>query len=248
VKEVIKMKGVEPVRRGCVTTNPNHTSRACSRGFTASVYLAILLVGAATCAASSGPGIGIKIGAQTLTDPVDLGKTTRARVDLEVSSPLILDDHLDFAFSLGGLSLGDYEDYYSDEVDGTLIEEYYNDALSVFDIRLAVRLYPLGDQSRLRPYVGAGVGYFWLHDWWEYERDETFEDPHFPGVYHTIVDEDEGSDTLADGFFPFLLAGLAVPLGHHGELMFEFQYDFEKEDNGFDVGGPIYMFGGRVRF
>ena len=242
------MKGVEPVRRGCEATNASQMSRACRRHFKMGVYLAVLLVGTATCTASSGPGIGVKIGAQTLTDPVDLDKITRARVDLEISSPLLLDEHLDFAFTFGGLSLGSYDDYYSDVIDGTLIEESYNDDLSVFDIRLAVRLYPLGDQSRLRPYVGAGLGYFWLHDWWEYEYAETFEDPHFPGTYHTIVDEDEGGDTIADGIFPFVLAGLAVPLGHHGELMFEFQYDFEKEDSGFDVGGPIYMLGGRVRF
>ncbi len=242
------MKGVERVPRGCEARNANQKSRAGSRSIKAGVYLAVLLVGTATCTASSGPGIGVKIGAQTLTDPVDLDKITRARVDLEISSPLLLDEHLDFAFTFGGLSLGSYDDYYSDVIDGTLIEESYNDDLSVFDIRLAVRLYPLGDQSRIRPYVGAGVGYFWLHDWWEYEYAETFQDPVFPDVYHTIIDEDEGFDTLADGLFPFVLAGVTVPIGHHGELMFEFQYDFEKEDSGFDVGGPIYMFGGRVRF
>jgi hypothetical protein len=242
------MKGLEPVHRERKATNLTQTSRAGSRGFRASLCLAVLLVQAATCGASSGPGIGVKIGAQTVTDPVDLDKTTRARVDLEISSPLLLDEHLDFAFTLGGLSLGSFEDYYSDFVGDTLIEEFYCDDLSVFDIRLAVRLYPLGDSSRVRPYVGAGVGYFWLNDWWEYEYAETFPDPVFPDVYHTLIERDEGFDTIADGFFPFVMAGLTLPLGHHGELIFEFQYDFEKEDSGFDLGGPIYMLGGRVRF
>jgi hypothetical protein len=242
------MRCPEPVRRGYEATNPNQRSRTFRRRIRAPVCLAVLLLGTATCAASSGPGIGLKIGAQTLTDPVTLDKTTRARVDLEFSSPLLLDDHLDFAFTLGGLSLGSYEDYYADFVDGTLIEESYCDDLSVFDIRLAVRLYPLGRHSRVRPYVGGGLGYFWLIDDWDYEYAETFEDPLFPGEYFTIVDHDEGVDSIAQGLFPFVLAGVALPIGSHGELLFEFQYDFEKEDSGFDVGGPIYMVGGRIRF
>jgi hypothetical protein len=242
------MKTEVSVRTVCDAANPNRAPVSFSGRFRAGMCLAVLLAWASVCAGASGPGIGIKIGAQTLTDPVNLDKTTRARVELEFSSPLLADEHLDFALTLGGLSLGSFEDYYSDVIDGTLIEEFYCDDLSVFDIRLAARFYPLGHHSEIRPYVGAGIGYFWLLDDWEYEYAETFEDPVFPGVYHTLIAEDEGVDSIADGFFPFVVAGLTVPVGSHGELIFEFQYDFEKEDSGFDVGGPIYMFGGRLRF
>jgi hypothetical protein len=242
------MKGGESVRRTCEATNPSRTSRARRRRLPTRAFLAVLLVGTATCAAATGPGIGIKVGVQTVTNPVDQDETTRTRVDLEISSPLLLDEHLDFAFSLGGLSLGCFDDYYSNVVDGTLIEEYYSDDLAVLDVRLALRFYPLGRSSKVRPYVGGGLGYFWVNDWWEYKYTETFEDPYYPGLYHTFVANDEGTDVVADGFFPFVLAGLTVPLGSHGELLFEFQYDFDKEDSGFDVGGPIYMIGARMRF
>ena len=88
---------------------------------------------------------------------------------------------MDFALSLGGSYLGSYSDTYTDTVDGTFIDDLYTDRLWLSDIRLAARLYPLGDSSRLRPYIGAGVGYFWFRDNWENEYSDTFEDPPVPG-------------------------------------------------------------------
>jgi len=202
----------------------------------------------AICAAASGPGIGIKAGAQTLDDPIDPGKTTRARFELEISTARFYDDHFDLAFTFGGSSLGSFSTYYADEFDGVFVEEEYDDDLSVLDARLAARFYPLGNASRIRPYLGGGVGYFWFFDRWDYEYAETVEDPDFPGTFYTFLDEDSGTDTAAKGFFPFLTAGVTIPLGEQGELLFDFQYDFEKEDNGFDLGGPIYMIGARFRF
>ncbi len=210
--------------------------------------IGITLAWSACSFAASGPGIGFKIGVQTLDNPIDLDKTTRTRLELEFSTARFYDDHFDLAFTFGGSSLGSFSDYYADEVDGVLIEEIYNDDLSVLDIRLAARFYPLGDASEIRPYVGAGIGYFWFLDYWEYEYAETFEDPLFPGAFYTLVDEYEGTDTAANGFFPFITAGVTIPIGSQGELLLDFQYDFEKEDDGFDLGGPIYMIGGRFRF
>jgi len=238
----------ESVRRGCDSTDRNYITgswRYCLQAGTCSI---ILLVWAGACAGSSGPGIGIKLGAQTLEDPIDLDETTRARFEVELSSPLLADDHFDFALTFGGSPLGSVTDEFSRTEEGVLIEESYTDHLAVFDLRLAARLYPLGDHSRIRPYVGAGIGYFWLMDYWHDEYAQTFEDPFQPGVFHTIVDEYEGSDRIASGFFPFITAGVAVPVAPHTELMFDFQYDFDKVDDGIDLGGPIYMFGARVRF
>ncbi len=202
----------------------------------------------AVCTAASGPGIGIKIGAQTMTDPVDLDKTTRARLELEIASPLLWDKHVDFALGFGGSYLGSHTEEFIDTVDGTFIDDLYTDRLSVFDIRLAARLYPLGDHSRIRPYVGGGIGYFWFQDNWENEYSDTFEDPPLSGRFVTVYDHAEGDATLADAPFPFVLAGITFPLGWNGEIMFEFQYDFDKKDQGYDFSGPIYMFGARFRF
>ena len=213
-----------------------------------SAALLLVLGGTAVCHAASGPGIGIKVGAQTFTDPVDLDKTTRARLELEIVSPMLWDEHVDFALGFGGSYLGSHTEQYTDTVDGTYIDDLYTDRLSIFDIRLAARLYPLGDSSRIRPYIGAGIGYFWFRDSLEDEYSSTFEDPYFPGEYQTVYDHRKDDVTLAHAPFPFALAGITLPLGSNGEIAFEFQYDFDKRDEGFDFSGPIYMVGARFRF
>lgn len=207
------------------------------------VATTIVTLGWATVgfSAATGPGIAVKVGAQTLEDPIDQDKTTRARVDVELTSAMFWDNHADLGLSVGGLTFGTYDSEYIDEIDGVFVEEYYSDMLSVIDVRLAARLYPLGDSSPIRPYVGGGVGYYWFLDSWEDEYYDTV-----GGI--TYYSEDEDTDTLGDGFFPFVTAGLTVPVGDNFELMFDFQADFEKDDGGFDLSGPIYMFGCRFRF
>ena len=224
-------------------------NRAGGNFFVLGVAAVVVVFGATTiCTAASGPGIGLKVGAQTIDDPVNPGKITRARLDLEVSSPLLWDEHVDFALTFGGTYIGSYHETYTDTVDGTYIDDLYTDRLSLFDVRLAARLYPLGDSSPIRPYIGAGIGYFWFHDNWENEYSDTFEDPHHPGDYDTVYDHAEGREALAHAPFPFVLAGLTIPVGSNLEIMAEFQYDLDKKDSGYDLGGPIYLFGARFRF
>jgi hypothetical protein len=233
---------------------PGRTARRTRHGAFASPFVlgvaAVLVAfsGTTVSTAASGPGIGIKVGVQTIDDPVYPGKLTRARLDLEVASPLLWDEHVDFAVSFGGSYVGTYTETYTDTVDGTYIDDLYTDRLSLFDIRLAARLYPLGASSPVRPYLGAGIGYFWFRDNWENEYSDTFEDPYHPGDYDTVYDHAEGQETLANAPFPFFLAGLTLPLGSNAEIMFEFQYDLDKKDRGYDLSGPIYSFGARFRF
>lgn len=209
----------------------------------------MLLCWATTCiAGDSGPAIGFKVGAQTIDSLTDLGKTTRTRFELELASPRFGNDCFDLALTFGGSSLGSFDDEYASFDDGVLIEEFYTDRYSLFDLRLAGRFYPLGDSSSLKPYVGAGIGYFWFLDSWEYEYYETYEDPFIPGVFYTYADAGEERDTLANGFFPFVTAGLTVPVASNFELQFEVQYHYDKQDSGFDFGGPVYMFGCLFRF
>jgi len=210
--------------------------------------MVLSLVLAAGAIGSTGPGIGLKIGAQTLDHPVDGDKTTRARYELELSSARFSDDLLDLALIFGGSSLGTVSDDYAYWDGDVFVEESYEDKLSVIDIRLAARLYPLRNRRGIQPYLGAGIGYFWFLDNWEDRYSETFEDPEYPGDWYTVTVEDDDRETLADGFFPFVMAGVTVPITSNAELLFEFQYDFEKEDGGFDLGGPIYMAGARFRF
>ncbi len=212
------------------------------------VAVLIVLLWAGTSDGSSGPGVGFKIGGQTIDRPFEAGKTTRARFEVELASPLFGDDYFDVAFTFGGSSLGSYSSQYVDFDGEVLFEQYSTDDLSLLDIGLAARLYPLGDSSPVRPYVGAGIGYFWFLDSWEDEYFETIEDPFVPGLFYTYASSDEGIDTLSHGFFPFVTAGLNVPVGSNLELLFEMQYHLGKEDSGYDFGGPVYMFGCRLRF
>lgn len=219
-----------------------------------SIGVGVVMMIVAACGAAAfgyggtGPGIGIKVGANTVDSPIDGDKTTRGRLDVEVCSGLLADDHLDFALSVGGSSFGTskFEDAYTDS--GVFYDDLYKDRLSLIDVRLAARFYPLGSESVIRPYFGGGVGYFWLEDSWHDHYYTTIEDSRFPGVYHTYEDQDKGQDSLADGFFPFVTVGITVPIKSHFELLVEAQYDFDKKDSGYDLSGPVYMFGARFRF
>jgi hypothetical protein len=244
--EVTTMTRTQSVRRE--RNAPRCYTRPHSPIGIAGCCLVLLLGWTVACSGASGPGIGLKIGAQTLEDPISLDKTTRTRVELEISSPPLCNDSLDLAFTVGGSSLGSLSDDYTTYDEDVLIEESYDDDLALVDVRLAARLYPLGYDRDVRPHVGAGLGYFWFLDRYEYEYAQTFEDPLFPGTFYTVVDKEEGTDTVAHGFFPFVTAGLAIALTDNAELLFDFQYDFDKENQGIDLSGPIYMLGARFRF
>ena len=183
-----------------------------------------------------------------MESPINLENTTRARFEVEFASPRFGDDHFDVALTLGGSSLGSYDDEYVGYEDDVLVEEYYTDSYTIIDLRLAARFYPLGNNSSIQPYVGAGIGYFWFHDSWEFEYYDTYEDQYIPDVFYTYTGCEEGTDTLAEGFFPFVTAGLTVPIESNFELQFEFQYHYDKKDSDFDFGGPVYMFGCLFRF
>jgi hypothetical protein len=213
------------------------------------LVLAVIALAWSACGlAASGPGLAFKVGVQTLEDPIDQEDTTRMRFEGELATARFFDEHVDFAFAFGGSSLGSHRETYTDYADGVYMEDTYRDDLSILDVRLAARLYPLGNASEIRPYVGAGVGYFWFIDDWRDTISDTVQDPDFPDVYHTYTDEYEDTDTPAEGLFGFVTAGVTFPITDNGELLLEFQYDFGKEDNGYDLGGPIYMIGGRFRF
>jgi hypothetical protein len=196
---------------------------------------------------ATGPGIAIKGGAMTCDNPIDppgdREETTRGRIDVEICTNMFADDHIDFAVSLGGSYFG--TDRYRDS--GTTAtysyDDHFKDQFSVVDTRVMARLYPLGSESVIRPYFGGGLGYFWLIDSWHDDYYTTYNDTH-----HTHHDEDSDSDTLAEGIFPFLCVGITVPFAHHFELMVEGMYDFNKDDNNYDLSGPIYTFGARFRF
>ena len=192
-----------------------------------------------------GWGVAVKGGAQRLESPLTFEKTTRARFEVEVSTGDVISDCLELALSVGGSSLGSVEDTFTTVGPGYVIDETLEDKLRLYDGRLAARVYPWGgaggrDPFQLIPYVGGGVGYFHMETHWKDTYVET-------GAGYVYIEEDDGRDKLAHGFFPFLTAGVNVPINSMSELTFEFQFDFEKKDAGWDLGGPIFMLGLRFR-
>ncbi len=211
------------------------------------VSASVLCWAMTSASANTGPGIGIKVGAQTLDSPIDGEKTTRVRVEAEIATALLANEHLDFCLAVGGSPLGSYEvdDIY--EMDGVLYEDYYSGDYSLIDVRLAARLYPFGHDASIRPHIGGGIGYYWFLDSYDDEYYATTADPFLPGNSLTYADYASDTDTLGHGFFPFITAGVSVPLSSNIEVLFEFEYDFAKDDGDVDLGGPIYMFGARIR-
>ncbi|MBP8302677.1 MAG: hypothetical protein KBE04_00960 [Phycisphaerae bacterium] len=208
------------------------------------VWVVTLLMAGAS-AAEEGSRFGVKAGVQTLTSPVTGGKTTRTRLELEFSTARLLDGHVDLALALGGSSLGTLRDASMTEEDGLFTDASSIDDLCVLDLRLAAHYYPLGQDDRgLTPYLGAGLGYFLFIDTWQ-DTVFAWETDPFAIVTYTITGR---TDTVAEGFFTFLMAGLTVSLGEHAELLAEVAYDFSKQDRGHDLGGPIYLIGGRYRW
>ena len=198
----------------------------------------------AVCAADNGPGLGIKVGGQTLTSPLTEEKTTRPRIEVELCSSRLLNDQVDVAFTFGFSSLGSLSTGETREEDGLFIDAWSKDDLRLYDFRLAARYYPLGSGRRaLMPYLGAGLGYFRFEDEWK--DTVTVTDPL---TDDSVTEVTEGTTSLAKGIFPFFLAGVNVPLGDTSELLLEIQYDVDKRDGGFDLSGPIYMIGCRFRW
>ncbi len=205
--------------------------------------MALCLLGATSSA--YGWGLAVKGGAQRLESPLTFEKTTRARFEFEISTGDAVSDHLEVALSVGGSALGSVEDTFTTYGPGYVIDETMNDKIRLYDGRLTARLYPLGgaggrDPFQLIPFVGAGFGYFHMEDSWKDSYVET-------GATYVYTEEDKGKDRLARGFFPFVTAGVNLPINSMSELTFEFQFDLNKKDAGWDLGGPIFLLGWRIR-
>ncbi len=149
------MKSAEQIEAG-LRTKPAFGVRRGHLAITLAISI-VMLLGITTCAsAGNGPGLAFKMGVQTFESPATYKDTTRTRYELELSTQLFADDHLDFSLAVGGSTLGEYNDsdsYYDGDV---FVEEYYSDDLSLIDVRLAARLHPLGQSGPIRPYLGRG--------------------------------------------------------------------------------------------
>ena len=139
-----------------------------------SLFLFIILSVMVSGTFAQSPSVAFKVGAQTIENPIDLATSTETRFEVEIGTQRYYDKHFDMAFSVGGSPLGtfrDYDDgYYDDDV---YWEDYFVSDLTMLDIRLGARFYPLDADSKIQPYVGAGLGYFWFFGSWTDTYSET---------------------------------------------------------------------------
>lgn len=215
----------------------------------------ILLLGLSSPSTAQGWGLGFKVGSQTLDSPITGNRSTRTRFEVELASPLFADDYMDLALSFGASSLATVsENTITFDAFGP-IEETLEDNLRLYDLRLGARFYPRGpgptgyvDDLRVKPYMGAGLGYFSMVDHFEDTHTETTIDAFGPGLDFVVTDVEKGNDTWAKGFFPFITAGVNVAVTSQLDVLVEFQYDFNKKNAGLDFSGPIFTIGCRVRW
>ena len=188
------MARTQSVRTERHVTNSHPTQSVRCRGrLGAGFGLAILLMWSTCGLAASGPGIGFKVGVQTLESPINLEDTTRTRFEFELSSARFFDDHFDLAFTAGRLLAGFLHHRICRRDRWRVHRRRPTSTTSASSISAWPRFYPLGDASEIRPYVGAGVGYFWFFDRWDYDYAETFEVPLFPGVLRHLCRGREAS-------------------------------------------------------
>jgi len=126
-----------------------------------------------------------------------------------------------------------------------MIQDTLEDNFRTYDVRLGLRLYPISPKKRgsIHPYVGGGVGYYWMVDEWKDTHLETVNSP-----YSEFVTEEKGRRSLAKGFFPYVTAGVDIPITDQAALLFEYKHDFMKKKDGADYGGNIFTAGLRFRW
>ena len=185
----------------------------------------------------------LKVGTQTLQHPWTGEETTRTRYEISVAGTPDDNDQIEISLAFGGCSVGHAQDTVTTYDSYGMLQDTYEDNYRMYDVRLGLRLYPipLNDRNCIHPYVGAGLGYYWMVNDWDFTHLETTDSP-----YSEYWEEASGHTNISKGLFPFVTAGVDIPLSDQAALLFEYQHDFEKTDNGFDYGDNIYMLGLRL--
>ena len=194
---------------------------------------------ASPCVASI--SLDLKAGIQTLNNPLTLKDTTRTRYEVELAGTTPISDNLEICLGFGGASVSTVKDTYTTYDDYGMIQETLEDKFRTYDLRLGVRLYAISPEKEgsIHPYVGGGVGYYWMVDDWKDTYLQT--NPN-------LKTEDDGNYTLAEGLFPYVIAGVDIPITDQAALLFEYKHDFQKTKDGADYGGDIFTAGLRIRW
>ena len=189
--------------------------------------------------------IDVKAGLQSLENPLTLEKTSRTRIGVEIAGTTPASDNVEICLGFGGASVTSATDVSTTYDHLGMIQDTVKDEFRTYDFRLGVRVYPISPEKSdsIHPYVGGGIGYYWLVDEWTDTHLETTNSP-----YSEFSTEDKGHFSLAKGFFPYLTAGVDIPITDQAALLFEYTHDFMKKKDGADYGGDMFMAGMRFRW
>ena len=187
-------------------------------------------------------GIGVKYGNYNIDDP-DI-KREMGNEDywaIEGTTESFWNDKVDLNFGIGILDGPDSGELPTNL--GTISAQ----SITFGDFYGTMRYYPLNGKEDLgipiKPYIGAGIGYFKL-----IKKTRSAGD-YIGGINYgtwgySYYEIDEKSDTMAEGFNPHFVLGTYIPIGKSGwAFSVEDRIEIDKEDNGFDFSGNILMFG-----
>ena len=128
-------------------------------------------------------------------------------------------ERLGVMFTLGFFE-GDSRQHYRDYVDDMGGEIVHNSELQIMPATIALVGHLAGPEATLRPYVGAGVGFYW----WDYREAGDFIDFEYEEVVPTSFE----SDGIAFGYF--LLAGVDIPIQPNWSVFLEGRWSKVDDD------------------
>ncbi|MEM9419438.1 MAG: hypothetical protein AAGA25_10370 [Planctomycetota bacterium] len=193
-------------------------------------------------------GCSIKLGAQQFDDPRGDGESrTRFRVEGELASPRVLGGHLEGTASAGFVSLESSDEKLRVRNPDGSTENLPISSVSVADVRVGARLYPLASMDtdwfqtgvQIEPYVVGGGGYYWAR------ATERGAGKELCCGDRELIEE---SETVADGLFPYLGFGVKARFDDQWAAFIEARQDFNRIDAGRDTSGTSVMIGLRWGF
>ena len=187
-------------------------------------------------------GVAVKYGNYNISDSyIKEGMDNDNYWAIEGTTESFWNDKADLNFGIGILDGPDAGELPTNM--GTISVE----SITLGDFYGTMRYYPLGERTDLgfpiKPYIGAGIGYFRLI------KKTRSQGDYIGGINYgtwgySYYEIDEKSDTMAEGFYPHFVLGTYIPIGKSGwSFSIEDRIDIGKEDNGFDFSGNILMFG-----
>ncbi len=198
-------------------------------------------------------GLALNMGAYNMDSPTGNGSKTKFKIEGELSSmrfgKIIKDNSFDIFGTFGTSHLESKGEI--DTVDATTHLPAGTEAefeMDLYEFKIGARFYPYdfvwgeNDNWALVPYLGGGGGYYWSKT-----TERSLGDRVGGNGLYDYYEIDEDHETKANGFFPFITAGVNLQYKHF-YVSTAINYDFNKKEDEYSYTGPSYMGVIGVRF